>query len=87
MEQLSRTPHPNIVKYHGCHIARGRITAIVLERLDQTLAQYVSTADFQQLDKARFIAALVSALDHLHSLGLAHNDINPTISWSKMECQ
>ncbi|KAF7534119.1 hypothetical protein G7Z17_g13403 [Cylindrodendrum hubeiense] len=77
MEQVSKAHHPNIVGYHGCRVRRGRITSIVLERLDQNLTQYESTPDFQQLDKARFLAALESAVDHLHSLGLAHNDINP----------
>ncbi|RFU30569.1 hypothetical protein B7463_g5780, partial [Scytalidium lignicola] len=77
MEQISKSPHPNIVSYYGCRVKRGRITTILLERLDQTLAQYVSTDNFQQLDKTKFIIALESALDHLHSLGLAHNDINP----------
>lgn len=77
MEQISKSTHPNIVSYYGCRIKRGRITAILLERLKQTLAQYVLTVGFQQLDKAKFMTALESALDHLHSLGLAHNDINP----------
>ena len=76
-EQISKTRHPNIVKYYGCRVRRGRITAIVLERLDQTLTQYADTPAFEQLDKAKFFAALESAIDYLHSLGLAHNDINP----------
>jgi serine/threonine protein kinase len=41
------------------------------------LTQYADTPAFEQLDKARFFAALESAIDYLHSLGLAHNDINP----------
>ncbi|KAF8858152.1 hypothetical protein BDZ45DRAFT_674123 [Acephala macrosclerotiorum] len=77
MEQISKSSHPNIVGYYGCRVKRGRITAILLERLDQTLTQYASTPDFQQLDKVKFIEALESAVDYLHSLGLAHNDINP----------
>jgi serine/threonine protein kinase len=77
MEQISKTPHPYIVKYHGCRVRRGRITAIVLEQLDCTLSQYVSTPGFEGLDKARFLEALESAVDYLHSLGVAHNDISP----------
>ncbi|KAI5863806.1 serine/threonine-protein kinase [Durotheca rogersii] len=77
MEQISKTHHPNIIGYFGCRVRRGRITAIVLERLDQTLTQYVHTPAFEQLDKAKFLEALKSAVDYLHSLGLAHNDINP----------
>ncbi len=77
MEQISKSPHPHIVRYYGCRVKRGRITAILLEPLDQTLAQYASTRDFQQLDKVRFVEALESAVEYVHSMGLAHNDINP----------
>lgn len=77
MEHLSKSPHPSIIGYYGCRVRRGRITAILLERLDQTLTQCASTPGFQQLDKAKFVEALESAVSHLHSLGLAHNDINP----------
>lgn len=77
MEQISKTPHPNIIEYFGCRVRRGRITAIVLERLDQTLTQYAHTPAFERLDMAKFLEAVKSAVDYLHSLGLAHNDINP----------
>jgi serine/threonine protein kinase len=77
MEQISKSSHPNIVGYYGCRVKRGRITAILLEQLDQTLLEYASTPDFQHLDKVKFMEALESAVDYLHSLGLAHNDINP----------
>lgn len=77
MEQVSKLRHPNIVAYYGCRVRRGRITALFLEKLDQTLTQYSSTPAFQQLDQIKFVEALMSAVDALHSLGLAHNDINP----------
>jgi serine/threonine protein kinase len=77
MEQISKSPRPEIVSYYACRVKRGRITAILSERLNQTLTQYVSTPDFKQLDKVKFVEALESAVDYLHSLGLAHNDINP----------
>ncbi|KAJ0168374.1 Serine/threonine-protein kinase/endoribonuclease IRE2 [Colletotrichum tanaceti] len=77
LEKISKTQHPNIVKYYGCQTKRGRITCIVLKEYDCTLTQYVRRPDFQQLDKARFLEALDSAVAYVHSLGLAHNDINP----------
>ncbi|KAK4220507.1 kinase-like domain-containing protein [Podospora fimiseda] len=77
MEQISNTPHPNIVHYHGCRVRWGRITAIVVERLDQTLEQYVDAEEgYEQLDNEQFLVSLQSALDYFHSLGLAHNDIS-----------
>ncbi|KAI1745453.1 kinase-like domain-containing protein [Xylaria scruposa] len=77
MEKISKRPHPNIVKYHGCRVNRGRITALVLELLDQTLTQFKPDGKLQSLDRDKFVEALQSAVDYLHSLGLAHNDINP----------
>ncbi|KAK0620983.1 kinase-like domain-containing protein [Immersiella caudata] len=77
MEQISKTPHPHIIRYHGCRVHRGRITGIVFEQLDKTLAQYVFEPEFAHLDKAKFTEALESAIAYLHQLGLAHNDINP----------
>jgi serine/threonine protein kinase len=77
MEQLSMAPHPNIITYLGCQVKRGRITAIVLERLGQTLTQLSQTPAFRQLDQVLFLKGVESAVQHIHSLGLAHNDINP----------
>ncbi|KAK0716591.1 hypothetical protein B0T21DRAFT_375183 [Apiosordaria backusii] len=65
MEQISKTPHPYIIRYDGCRVRRGRITAIFLERLDQTLDQYVnSSADgsFEPLDNDKFLAGVQSAV-------------------------
>ncbi|KAK3372205.1 hypothetical protein B0H63DRAFT_550681 [Podospora didyma] len=43
MEALSRYPHPNIIRYHGCRVRRGCITAIVLDKHGQTLSQLAET--------------------------------------------
>lgn len=77
MEKISKLNHPNIVSYHGVRTKRGRITSIYLENLDKTLEQCFATPDFEKLDKARFMKALRSAIDAVHGLGLAHNDLNP----------
>ncbi|KAL3463482.1 hypothetical protein BJX64DRAFT_287231 [Aspergillus heterothallicus] len=72
------SPHPNIIRYHGCRVNRGYITGIILQRLEYTLHKYVAQPGFRTLDKKGFVARLRSAVDYLHSLGLAHNDINPS---------
>ncbi|KAL5342168.1 kinase-like domain-containing protein [Aspergillus crustosus] len=77
MEEISRSPHPNIIRYHGSRVRRGYITSIVLEKLDITLDDFVSTPESQHLNRIEFFESLRSAVEHLHSLGLAHNDINP----------
>lgn len=78
MEKLSKRPHPYIVRYLGCRIRRGRITAIVLEALQWTIGTYAQDqpSRFAQLDKEAFLAGLESASKFMHSLGLAHNDIH-----------
>lgn len=77
MEQITRAAHPNIVRYYGCRTRRGRICAIVLEELEQTLTQFTSSPEFDTLDKTNFADGVESAIEYLHLLGLAHNDLNP----------
>ncbi|CAI6101302.1 unnamed protein product [Clonostachys chloroleuca] len=78
MEQISTSPHPVFIRYLGCRVRRNRITAIWLERHEITLKDYVETPGFTNLDKDKFVDSIDSAVYHLHSLGLAHNDINPS---------
>lgn len=35
-------PHPNIVRFHGCQINRGRITGIILERHEYSLGDFLN---------------------------------------------
>jgi serine/threonine protein kinase len=77
MELLLRNPHPNIIRYHGCLIRRGRIVGLVLDRYDMTLKQRLDRKMIRQLDVESFMTQIVSAIHHLHSLGLAHNDLTP----------
>ncbi|KAK3335871.1 kinase-like domain-containing protein [Cercophora scortea] len=75
LELVSQNPHPGLIGYYGCRVRRGRITGLVLEKHEDDLnhhTQYVGP-----VDKKRFMEALEDAVRHLHSLGLAHNDINP----------
>ncbi len=76
MERLAKHWHPNIVRYHGIRVRRGRMTGLVLDRHRHTLLEHVKQG-LGGLDEVAFIQALESAVTHLHSLGLAHNDLNP----------
>jgi serine/threonine protein kinase len=76
LQIVSQHPHPNIIRYHGCRVQRGRVTGLVLDRYNTRLKEYLRN-DVGTIDKESFMAALESAVSHLHSIGLAHNDINP----------
>lgn len=76
MEMLSQHLHPNIIRYHGCRVRRGRITGLVLDRHPRTLTDYLKNK-VGSVDTEAFMQALSSAIHHLHSLGWAHNDLNP----------
>ncbi|KAI9847003.1 MAG: hypothetical protein M1837_003359 [Sclerophora amabilis] len=76
LELLKRNPHANIVGYHGCVIKRGRIVGFVLDRLPMTLEERLRNSP-EKIDIEACMRKIVSAVDHLHSLGLAHNDLTP----------
>ncbi|KAM0433322.1 hypothetical protein ACHAPT_004198 [Fusarium lateritium] len=77
MEVLRSQPHPNIVRYYGCQVRRGYITGLVLDRHTHDLNSYLKSGHTIR-DKDLFIESLELAIYHLHSLGWAHNDLNPT---------
>ena len=72
-------PHPHIVKYHGCRVRRRFITGIVMDDVEgEDLNAYSQLRQMADIDKPRFMAALESAIHHLHPVvGVAHNDLNP----------
>lgn len=85
LELLARNQHPNIIRYHGCIVERGRIVGIVLDRHTITLQQRItgdiddsSAEDIGILNKDSCIRKIRLAVEHIHSLGLAHNDLNPS---------
>ncbi|KAH8900816.1 kinase-like protein [Thozetella sp. PMI_491] len=67
--------HPNLVRFHGCRVRQGRITALIIDKYEDNLRD--SLRQGKAIDKDRILNGLDSAVQHLHSLGLAHNDINP----------
>lgn len=77
LEELSQHPHPNLIQYHGCRVARGHITGLVLDIHPHDLQTYVKHG-YERLDKVLFMTALESVIQHLHGLGWAHNDLKPT---------
>ncbi|KAG6098591.1 hypothetical protein E4U30_007790 [Claviceps sp. LM220 group G6] len=75
-ELLRRHPHPNIVEYRGCVVSDGRITGICLAKYKMILDERM--AESTPFDKDLFLEGIERGIRHLHSLGIVHNDINPT---------
>jgi len=86
-ETLKQHPHPNIAKYHGCVVTNDRITGLCFDKYDETLMSRVNPRCFGKrmfdatkrplADVDSLIEGIKRGLEHLHSLGLVHNDINP----------
>jgi serine/threonine protein kinase len=89
-EVLRKHPHPNIASYYGCRETRGRVSGICFKQYTSTLAERVNP---QHLNKSTFLLSsrplvsdamkerlggILDGIQHLHSLGLVHNDITPS---------
>jgi serine/threonine protein kinase len=76
LELLLQNPHPHIIRYHGCLVERGRIVGLVLDRLPNTLRHRMD-GNIHESHVENCMGKITSAVNHLHSLGLAHNDLTP----------
>lgn len=75
-ELLRKHPHKNIASYLGCINDGGFITGLCFVKYEETLSDRLR--DFSRpLNPHLCLKGVKDALDHLHSLGLNHNDINP----------
>lgn len=87
-EILQQSPHPNIARYIGCQLSADRISGICFVKYGITLMQAVNPRNFmkrklsatrQGLGNYRQVVEDVKkGLEHVHSLGLVHNDLNPS---------
>jgi serine/threonine protein kinase len=87
-ELLTRHPHPNIATYLGCQVSDGRITGLCLEKYPRTLMKDVNPGAHSKRvlrnkrevseNYSRVLMDIEGGLHHLHSLGLVHNDLNPS---------
>jgi Protein kinase domain len=77
LEHLRANPHPGLARYHGCVVARGRVAGIVLSRYQATLDGWLRRGVPVAFDGARCMRDVRAAVEHLHALGYAHNDLNP----------
>ncbi|KAF4438229.1 hypothetical protein FACUT_5094 [Fusarium acutatum] len=77
-ELLREHPHPNLGQSLGCVVGEdGRLGGLALFKYKSTHSERthdISSFDLDQREQC--IAAVKSALEHLHSWGLAHNDLS-----------
>ncbi|KAJ5186626.1 hypothetical protein N7449_011390 [Penicillium cf. viridicatum] len=87
-ELLTQCPHPNIAIYYGCQVSGDRITGLCFTKYSHTLMKEVNPGALMKRqarstrkiikDYSAVLAGVESGIRHLHSLGLVHNDINPS---------
>lgn len=75
-EVLRKHPHPNIAQYVGCSVQDSRITGLCFVKYDTTLATRLNDRD-RPVHPDKCWNAIKGGIEHLHSLGLIHNDLNP----------
>ncbi|KAK4700576.1 hypothetical protein P7C70_g5667, partial [Phenoliferia sp. Uapishka_3] len=71
-ETLKHHPHPNICEYRGCLVDEGFVTGIVLKEYPEDLS-YCR----EKVNRQMVMRDIGAAIQHLHSLGIIHNDVNP----------
>lgn len=74
---LSTHPHPNICRFYGCIRDGKYATGLALRRFPATLQSLRDAESSLALTRLRVLRGIKRGLDHLHSLGLVHNDLNP----------
>lgn len=75
LEFLKTHPHPNLIRYYGCTLKNGRVTGIALEKLDVLLLYRYKDRPLP-FDTAACMDGIRAGVRHLHSVGLAQNDLN-----------
>ncbi|KAH6964577.1 kinase-like domain-containing protein [Fusarium avenaceum] len=75
-EKLIKNPHENVVQYWGCYVVDNQIRGLVFEKYTMTLLQHVQTG--YSINMESCVRSIESGILHLHSLGINHNDINPS---------
>jgi len=80
-ERILRNPHPNLGSYLGCVTEEGRIVRLAFKKYSTSLydvVQHGTPGEFTSQQRIECMDQVEAAAAHLHSLGLAHNDISPS---------
>lgn len=80
-ERILCSPHPNLGSYLGCFVEEGWIVRLVFNKYSKTMSerlQLETQEEFTVQQRIDCMDQIEAAVTHLHSLGLAHNDISPS---------
>lgn len=75
--EIQMHPHPNLLQFKGCLQKDGRIVGLLLKRYSITLSWRVEGFDQPPIDRQAYLDGIQAGVEHLHSLGFAHNDLSP----------
>ncbi|RSL63297.1 hypothetical protein CEP53_004496 [Fusarium sp. AF-6] len=70
-------PHRNLVKFKACLEKDGLVVGVLQKHYPMTLEFRVEAWSQPPYDATAFYNDIEAGLEHLHSLGFAHNDLNP----------
>lgn len=73
-EILIKSPHENVAPYLGCVVTAGSITGLCFPKYTETLASRLQ--ENRLINNKGCIRQVKAGIDHLHDLGLVHNDIH-----------
>ncbi|KAK0492913.1 kinase-like domain-containing protein, partial [Armillaria luteobubalina] len=77
-EILMNHPHRNVTRYYGYVEKDGLMTGLYYKRYRQTLDDAVKKGAIPRSDIESSLDQIKEGIDHLHGLGLVHNNINPS---------
>lgn len=75
-EILKKHPHPNIAHFYGCIVQDKRLKGLCFKKYTMTLSQAVRES--VSLGTDAILRGIEAGINHLHNLGLVHNDLNPS---------
>ncbi|PBK67944.1 kinase-like protein [Armillaria solidipes] len=76
-EILMKHPHRNVAQYYGYVEKDGLMAGLCFKRYGQTLSDAVKKGVLPREDIESLLDQIKQGIEHIHDLGLVHNDINP----------
>lgn len=89
-EVIRKHPHPNIATYYGCIASEGRVAGLCFKQYPENLMGKINPGHFNKSTfilseeciaarkmATRYLSGIKEGIQHLHALGIIHNDLNP----------